>query len=416
MSREIITSERAFSEGMPYPPILSQERIESYKVNLDRFSGEYNREKYIGVKNLKGTVDYFKIMTENYYKLITLKLQGLLLNELPIITYKNNEEVNAKLQDLISSSGFWLAFQQAFRNFSSLGTGALYLYGTQENPKVNSINPMYLYKIVDEYNISDIKSYILAQPITSVDYKKNISKVTHIRVLYHYKGYYIEKVFEYSKGELYKQVSYDFGDYKVPAKGLEVKTGLTDFAVFTFENNPSAVEVYGNSDYTSISDIVGVYEQIMTIVSIVVQKNINPIIQLPYGLMQENEQTGQLEFNGVGSAVEVRKDEKDIKYITYDMQIGDLMGYLDKLIEEIGIQSEMSKTFLKGDFASNISGETVKNLMKSALDKISRSIDQLDMVVKNLFVQMLEYRGLDGLKLSDINIEWQDGIEESKEG
>lgn len=397
---------------MPFPPLMSEERQKGYKQNLLRFDGDYNKNNYIYVKNLQGTVDKYRVATENFYKLITLKLQGLLLNEKPIITVKDNAEKTKLLNDLVNNSGFWLAFQQSFRNFSSLGTGALYLY-KQGVPKVNPLNPQFLYKVVNSTDISEVKCYVLAQPIVSIDYKNpEKSKTTHIRMLYHYKGYYIEKVYEYkeSKGVLGQVVAQDFVDYKVSSTGLRVDTGLEDFAVFTFENQPSANSIYGTSDYNQIADVVSIYEQILTLVNIVIVKNINPIIQVPAGLMHENEQTGQLEFNGVGSAVEVRKDEKDIKYISYDMQVTDIMNYIDRLLSEIGIQSEMSKTFLTGDFASNLSGEAIKNLIKSPLDKISRSIDTLDSVVKGLFSQMLLLQGIEDIDISDVEIEWKDGI------
>ena len=172
--KEIITEEIAFSENMPFPPYMSRERMNSYKENLERFKGEYNKNNYIKIKNIKGKYDKFPLITENYYKLITLKLQGLLLNEPPIIAFKNSEELSNQINTIINNSGFFTSFQQAFRNYSSLGTGALYLSFSEGKPRVNSINPSYLYKVVDRNNVENIKCYVLAQPIFTVDYK-NVS-------------------------------------------------------------------------------------------------------------------------------------------------------------------------------------------------------------------------------------------------
>lgn len=396
---EIITEIKAFEEGMPFPPYMSRERLSEYEKNLKRFSGKYNENAYIRVKNINGGKDSFPILTENFYKLITLKLQGLLLNEKPLLSFNNNVENTKILNDVINDSNFWLSFQQSFRNFSSLGTGALYLSFSNGKPKVNSVNPVHLYKIVDAMNIDHVTCYVLAQPIYNIDYKNiSFTTISKIRLLYHYKGYYIERLYEYNESSL------EFGKL---LEEKRVETGLTDFAVFVYENCPPTDEVYGQSDYDSIKDIVGIYEQTLTLVNVVLVKNINPIIQVPTGVLVENEKTGSVQAPEGGSFVEI--SEGDIKYVTYDMQLQDTVAYLTTLLTEIGIQSEMSKTFLTGEFASNLSGEAIKSLLKSPLDKISRSIDQLDSTIKSLFVQMLHLVGVECTN-ADISIVWRDGI------
>lgn len=394
---EIITEERAFTEYMPFPPFLSRERIAEYEKNLKYFKGTYNENRAIRIKNLQGSIDKFPIITENFYKLITLKLQGLLLNEKPIISFKNNVELTQKLNEIINNSGFWLAFQQSFRNFSSLGTGVLYLSFKDGQPYTNSVNPINLFKIVDKNNIDNILCYVLSQPLYTVDYKDiSYTKIEKIKFLFHYKGYYIEKVYNYNENGYLKNLISE----------KRVDTGLKDYAVFTFENCPPTDEVYGESDYNGIEDIVSIYEQILTLINAVLIKNINPIIQVPSGVLVENEQTGHIEAPAGGSWVET---EGEIKFITYDMQVQDISSYLGVLLNEIGIQSEMSKTFLTGEFTSNLSGEAIKSLMKSPLDKISRSVDQLDAVIKRLFVQMLNLVGIE-CSIADIEIVWRDGI------
>ena len=400
---ELITEELAFSEGMPFPPYLSQSRISNYYTNQSRFKGDYNNNNYIKIKNLQGGIDYFRVMTENYYKLETLKMQGLVLNEKPIFSVRNNLEYSTILTMLVNNSGFWLAFIQAFRNFSSLGTGALYLSFQNGQPKINSINPTNIFKIVDANNIDNVTCYVLAQPLYKRDYKNNeYTKIERMRLLFHYKGYYIERIFNYN----------DAGYLRELVSENRFETGLSDFAVFTFENCPATDEVFGISDYENIKDIVSAYEQILTLINAVLIKNINPIVQVPVGVLIENEKTGQIEGPVNGSLLEVENGE--IKYITYDMQVADLSSYLGNLSNEIGVQSELGKTFLTGEFTSNLSGEAIRSLMKSPLDKIGRSIDQIDDVLKRLFVQVLGLKGIPCV-ISDICIKWRDGITETQD-
>ena len=398
---ELITEELAFTENMPFPPYLSEERMASYDKNLERFKGKYNEGKYIKIKNLQGKIDKFPILTENYFKLETLKMQGLLLNEKPIFSFRNNDDYSKLLTDTVNNSGFWLALTQGYRNFSSMGTGVLYLSFKQGQPYINSVNPKHFFKIVEPENIECVKCYVLAQPLYKVDYKQfEYTKIERMRLLFHYKGYYIERIFKFNESGYLGNLEFE----------QRVDTGLTDFAVFSFENCPAPDEVYGMSDYDNIKDVVSIYEQILTLINAVLIKNINPIVQVPSGVLVENERTGEIEGPASGDIVEV--DNGEIKYITYDMQITDIGNYLGILQNEIGVQSEMSKTFLTGEFTSNLSGEAIRSLLKAPLDKIGRSIDQIDDVLKRLFVQVLHLKQVE-CTTSDIVIKWRDGISET---
>ena len=390
---------------MPYPPYVARERMARYDLNLKRFKGEYNENKFISMKNLNGGIDHFPIITENYFKLMTLKLQGLLLNEKPILSFKNNELNTVLLNEAVDNSGFWKAFLAGYRNFSSLGSMVLYLSVNVGNPKVNAIHPSCMYKIVDAQNIDNVTCFVLVQPVFKVDYKNtDYTKIEKLRVLYQYKGYYIEKIFNYNEnGQILDCVS-----------EKKVETGFTDFAVFSAENSCPTDEVYGYSDYDAIADVVALYEQTITLINAVLVKNINPILQVPTGVFTENEHTGKLEPPTDGSVVEVDPGAAEIKYINYDLQVGDLMGYLDTLRSEASVQSEMSKTFLTGEFTSNLSGAAIRSLLKAPLDKIGRSIDEMEDVLKALFVQMLHIKGVE-CSVSDIEIEWRDGVDSTED-
>jgi hypothetical protein len=396
---EVITSVEAISEGMPFPPYMSRNRLDTYKINSARFNGRYNDGKFIRIKNLNGGVDRFPIITENYFKLSTLKLQGLLLNEKPLLS-STTSEITTVLNDLVENSGFYKAFLSVYRNFSGLGTGAFYLSCGVDGPKVNSVNPEFIYKVVDAEDIETITCYVLVQPIFKVDYTKSstVQDIEQLRVLYHYKGYYIEKVFNYSDHLIGNCIS-----------TKRVETGLTDFAVFCVDNNTPTDAVWGLSDYDNIADTVGIYEQTITLVNAIMVKNLNPILQVPTGVFTENEITGKLEAPTEGSAVEVSAEDKDtLKYIKYDLELMDVKSYLEFLLNELGVHSELSKTFLTGEYTSNLSGAAIRNLLKAPLDKISRAIDEMEPSIKALFTQILHLAGYE-VSPSSITIEWRDG-------
>ena len=49
---DILTSESAISEYMPYPPYISRERLDKYDVNLKRYKGDYNEGKRIRIRKM----------------------------------------------------------------------------------------------------------------------------------------------------------------------------------------------------------------------------------------------------------------------------------------------------------------------------------------------------------------------------
>jgi DNA-binding protein len=407
---EIFTSIDFIGQGLQYPPTQSTARLTGYDKNLKRFKGTYNKGQSIAVKSkITGNSTQYPIITENYYRLITEKQVGLLLNEHPHVVC-STPETTAILQKLIKNSGFWLQLQKSYRTFSSMGDGVLYLstngYG---EPTVNSVNPQNWFVVVDSANIDEVLCHVLVHPIYKQDYKSVLpAQRTHLRVLYHYKGYYIERVFKANDTMVLEPCAFDTGSYKIPLKGRRVETGLTDFAVFAFSNNRPIDEVYGLSDYDMICDAVSLYERAFTLIGAIIEQNANPTLAVPKGTGRANSKTGQIEFPGLGSFVEVPPGET-IRYVSLDAPINEVMGYIEKLLDEIGVQSELSKSFLCGEYGANSSGEALKVLLKSPLDKISRAIDSIESVIKRLFVQMLMIKGV-SVSPADIDIEWQDGI------
>ena len=410
---EIFTSTEFIAPGLQYPPLLSTSRMQGYSRNLERYKGKYNEGNFIVVKD-KATNEGLKynIVTENYFKLITEKQNSLLLNEYPSVLCKD-EETTALLQKCIKNCGFWLQLQKAYRSFSSLGDGVLYLYVNENGEsRVNAVNPKHWYCVVDPCNIENVICHVLVHEIFKENYKAITPSIrTHIRVMYHYKGYYIEKVFKASDYQIDVPVEYDNGEYVVPVEGRRVDTGLSDFAVFPFSNGNAIDEVYGISDYEAIADSVKAYETALTIVGAILEKNSDPLLVVPKGSARQNSKTGQVEFPQNGGFIEVGENN-NVKYVGLDAPIDETMRYVEKLLDEICIQSELSKSLLLGEYSGNASGEALKTVLKSALDKVSRGIDTIESVLKRLFVQMLHIKGID-ITSSDIDIQWQDGIVES---
>ena len=410
---EIFTDIDFIAEGNIFPPIQSRERIENYRLNLSRYKGNYNKDKVIKVKTANGVKSLrWEVPEINYYKLITDKLVGLIFNEKPVVSCRIGE-VNNIIQDLIQDTYFWYYCGESVRTFSSLGDGVLYVYYDGNRARVNAINPQFWFKVVSDVNINEVKCHVLTQPIYKVDFTgvKPEDKPIALRVLYHYRGYYIERYFEYNGTRIGNAIEYinDRGE-EIGIEGKRVETGLRDFSVFDFSNNKAIDEVYGISDYKVVEDIISLKEKKVSQLDVVTDKHFDPIVQVPITSIEENEETGEPEFNGFGNWIAVRGDE-EIKYISWDAKTSAVEDLISILDDEIAKLSEMGKAFLHGEYA-NVSGEALKTMIKSALDKASRCIDIIEPSVKKTLCAMLE---LEGYKIepSDLTIRWQDGITES---
>ena len=394
----IITDVKAFSENMPFPPFFSRSRLEETALNLERYENTHNKHTYIRVKNLKGTYDSFPVINANFFRLMTLKLLALLLTDDPFITSKTTPD----LQDRLYDANFMPALRQFFTDFSSVGSGYLHLHGSPNEPVISTINPQNLEKIVDAEDINCIKNYVLTRVIYETDYRQAVQLPKELRVIYRGKGSITNSLYNFTGGE---QIQSLIGS-------TPRELGVNDFMIFEAQNNKSSREIYGHSDYDSIARTVEAYEIALTLVYAVLVKNVNPIIQVPSGYMEENEFTGQYEFKGMGGSLEVGADNKDVtKYITLDMDYEGIGSYVDKLLSEIGMQSELSLAYLKGEFGSNLSGEALKYMLKSPLDKISRAVDCIEPAIKQLCATLLTWQGIP-TKQSDIDIEWHYNIPE----
>lgn len=410
---EILTSTEFISNGMSFPPTVSKERLKKYANNSSRYKNKYSENK-ISVLTSDGT--HTVIINKspiNYYKLVTDKTLGLLLNEKPKIDFDNDLHYG-ELSVMINNTNFYTALQDMVRTFSSHGDGVIYLYKNEYGePELSAFDPSLYFKVVDRNNINKVICYMLCQPIYNEMYINGIynNDVKYLRVLYHYKGYYIERYFMYNGSTVGKPIEFVSSNITIPEDGLRIETGLSDFGVFDFNNSKPIDECYGISDYDAFDKLLELKEKKIAQLDGVTDKHFDPMIQGPHSAMSEDESTGEVVFRGLGGFIPLTGDDKDVKYVSWDAKTEAISSLINNLSDEIATLSEMGKVFLYGEYG-NVSGEALKTMIKSALDKVSRLIDQIEPTLKRLLVQMAFIKGI-SIKPSDINIQWQDGITET---
>lgn len=390
-------------KGNSIPPKDESLRISNYNKNFKLYDGDYkpkDKVKYKTFEELYKEVE-FDVKKVNLYKLVTNKFIALLLNEKPIV--KVNGDNDSRVTSIISNSNFWGVMQKAYTSFSSVGDGVVYTY-SNNGPKITATSPTCWYKVVSENNIDDVLYQVLIWEI------ENRSKV---RVQIHEKGRYFEYVADYKSGKIGDKVTYRQPNKPtISKKGRWVNTGISDFAVISMSNNTSVHRIYGISDYKDIEELVKGVEKRLSLEDTVIDKHIEPTFTGPSNLMTENEQTGRAEFSGIGGFIPINsKDSPQPGYITWDGKTEASEKMIDRLLQLIYTITEYGEVFFTGTYA-NASGEALKTLLKSALDKVSRQIDSLEYPTKQAIKGLLELDGIQ-VDISDISISWQDGISES---
>ena len=409
---DIYNSVGFIDRSLAFPPYRAKERLDAYEHNLKLYKGGYSADSKLTIQTANGKkILDFKKPRYNFYKIITDKLCGLILNEKPIITASDDATTEA-LNKVIDNVGFYRVLNDALKSYSTLGDMVLYV----DSGTVNVVNPSFYYKVVEQCNIDAVKCHVLVQPIYEENYY-DISiddKITHLRVLYCYKGYMVERYYSYDGAVIGSAVDYTLEDGEVVSKeGRRIETGLKGFNVFTAHNSKTVDSCWGISDYKIIEDVVSLIEKKVALYDLITDKHSEPILQSDISNFRQNEETGATEFKGVGNVLAVRSGGAESKYITWDGNLDKLLDFIKFNIDNVAMLSEFGKVFLLGEFSSgNVSGETIKSMAKSVLDKASRCIDSVDFTVKEVLCALCKSEGVD-IRPSDISIRWQDGVSDS---
>ena len=296
-----LTSLDFIGEGAIFPNEGNVMRLAEYRINLDRYTGAYSKKRKLVVRTADGDKIYnWKILQVNYFKLITDKFIGLLLNEKPHVTMACSEK-SKRLNDLIEETNFWSKFQQVAMSFSQLGDGVFHVYrGSSGSPAVGFIPPYYWYKVVSPFDIEEVVCHVLAHPIYDTGLKDGllIQNYVGIRFVIHYKGHYVEFVRDFVDGKIGDAIEFDGGGFLIPCSDRVVQTGLEDFAVHAVHNSKSVDCVYGKSDYDAIADLVSELEKRLTINSAILDKHSEPTMVADEDMFVPDELTGKDPFEG----------------------------------------------------------------------------------------------------------------------
>ena len=397
-------------EGRTFPTneVLARNRV--YKHNMRLFTGEYAKDKYLTalIDNHYQYINY-RVLPLNYFKLMVDKIDSLLFNN-GLSVRTGDTETDKIVANLIDKVGWEKGIREAVRLCEIYGDACIKTYRNG----VSAFSPLFAYKVVDASNKDETKGYVLHELLyDEVQYNNNEEpsyEPKYIRILISCSGYDYERVYEYtgsnSVGELGRPVRYKYKNRWIPKRGRVYHTDINDCeSVQWLSINKTDDGVYGTSSFNQVKDIIFAIEARLSQENWVIDAHGKPLLIAGMSCFKTDEVTGQYYLSTIDGKYLVDKGGTDTKpeYLTWDGKLEASKQVRDDLMSSFYELSEMGKTFLSGEYVGNISEESLNNIIKSAIDRGNREVNDIIRAIKKSLYFLCRLNGIN-VKLEDINV------------
>ena len=403
----------------PFPNLDSLHRDRMSKVRLMQYSGDYQDliSLIFRVGDTEHSIPLAPIRIP-IYKLATNKTVDLIFQTPPIIRTGDSSK-DKELNKIIERYGVLKAFKDACAYSHIFGYCGLRVnkFG------VNAVLPIYIDKIVSPHDNTLDRGVFISEPL-----KDRTGKLRWLRVEVHINGWIFEKVFEceyaFPGYKLGRSIEYRYNNRfsrVIPAGGKWYKTGVEDDTLLHMcTYNDIEDKVYGQSDYTAYEDEVIVNEQRLTVVNSILNGLKDPYLLIGASMtVPVKDKKNEVELKTVrdetGSKKFIVVNDKSEgstfipQTLQHEYKLDNNMQMLDYVEHLLYMTTEMSKPFLLGEFnGSAISTESLKSLIKPAMDKAGRLEDSLYYAMRNCIYDLGRLNGIDLIK-DDITIKFNIG-------
>lgn len=391
------------NSGVQFPTTRMRKKNAEYRFRHKEFSGKYgkNRNLIVIVNKINKEIPY-KVISLNYFKLMTNKMVDLIFNnELSIKT--GDIDVDNTVNKLVERTQWINSIRQAVKYVTIYGDSCIKTYKNG----ASVFTPNRAIKIVDEDNVNDVKGYILYNPIIEKEFGRKV--VNYIRFEVHLKGYVYEVVKRYTggfyAGVIGEPVEYVYKGRLISKEGNWYNTGISDESMVQWLSINQEVDgVYGESMYQDIQDIVFALEHRVSMEHYALNSLADPLLIVGMSSVEEGED-GTYKLKTVNGNMLVTEDRNNDNAIlpqqfqqTYEL--GSYMDFIDQLKSCMYELSEMGKVFLSSEYSGNISEESIDNLIKGAIDKANRIITDTYYSIRNSLYVLC--------RLNDIQVDKED--------
>ena len=394
------------NSGTDFPSKEVQGRNIVYEYRHKQYTGEYARNKRLiaRIQDKEQEIPY-KVISLNYFKLLTNKMTDLVLNN-DVAVKTGDIKRDKEVGKLIEKTNYIGNIRKAFKMCTEYGDVCV----KATNSSVSPFAPTNAFKVVDKSNTNDTKAIVLYEYL----YDKGDTTKTYkyVRFEIHFTGKIFEIVKTFSCG-LYngkyggligQSVDFEYKGRKIPKDGIWYNTGVDDCKLVSWISiNSEDDGVYGTSVYEDIEDIVYAIEQRLSVNQHLLDNSMTPFLVVGMDMIETDPNSGKRSLKLVNGTYMVSSGDTDVKSVELNYNLTNsenMLGILKQFLYEL---SEMGKTFLSGEYSGNISEESLNNIIKSAIDKGNRLINEMYAGFVDSLYCLCKLNGID-LKREDITI------------
>lgn len=395
--------------NMPFPSREVIARQAVYRFRYKQFNGSYAKNKKLlaFINGQEQEINY-KIIALNYFKLLSNKMTDLVFNN-EITVRSGDIQRDKAIIALIEKTGWVNEIRKAFKLATVYGDSCIKTY----KDGLSAFAPLTSFKIVDKHNKSNTLGYCLYEFLTEKNYL-GTDHITHIRFEVHLKGKIFEQVKNYigtyTSGTIGTACNMEYNGRTISAEGNWYDTGVDDCELIQWLTiNQEADGVYGESVYQDIQDVVFAMEQRISCENHTLNNLQEPFLIVGLDMVRIDDNGNyHLKLTDQKYMVQAGDGSTKPEFITPDYKLENSEKMLDILGGYFYELSEMGKTFLSGEYAGNISEETLNNTIKSAIDKGNRLINEMYYAFRDSLYCLCKLNGIE-LTKEDINIDFNVG-------
>ena len=407
------TSFSNLKNGETFPSKEVRDRNSVYRFNKKLFSGEYSlgRNLIALIEDVPTEIGY-KCLAVNQFELIVNKIDALLFsNEISITT--GDIERDKIVNDLIDRTHWLRDIRKGVKLCQIYGDSVI----KTGRHGISCFPPTFAYKVVDESAKDNTLGFVLHELLYDNSHRDNSLnryKPTHIRILISCKGYEYERVFEYKGsdkiGTLGKPVRYKYKDRWINKTGNYYFTDISDCETVQWLSiNTEKDGLYGASAFDNVKSIVLALENRLSTEQWILDNHAKPILLLGMNSVIPNEKTGTYTASVIEGKYMLKKgDGEKPEYLTWDGKLENSLQFRESLKEIFYELTEMGKAYLSGEYTGNISEETMNNMIKSALDRGARILNEIYYDIRKSLYILCKLNDID-IKIEDITLNFNIG-------
>lgn len=401
--------------GSLFPNIEMRDRDSVYKYRFKQYEGSYARNINL-IYRIVGE-DYeipLVPMSVNMYQLLVNKCTDMIFNnEWTVRT--GSFENDKKLNKLIEKTGAKLSLRQCICNCGIYGDTGIKVY----KDGISSIVPRFVFKVVDRTDYNKIIGTCLYDIITE---KKNdgTEKIEYIRFEIHKEGWIYDVVYTCESSFPYVKLGdsidywFHYGDKErlIPKGGKWYNTGIDDSRLLNIASiNRACDGAYGDSLFTIIEDVVTGIEQRLSIMNSTLNNLTQPLLLVGSTMVEPDQHTGGYKLKTVDGKYLVFNDATGAtppQQFQQDYKLDNSESMVEMLSEYMYMLSEMGKPFLSGEISGGLSTESINNILKPAIDKASRIMDETYYSIRDSIYTLARLNDID-IKKEDLTVSFNIG-------